>query len=366
MPSELEYQLALTLVPNIGDVQAKLMVDVFGSASGVFKAPRAMLERVEGIGPARAAALKSFDDFDTVESELKFIEKFGIQTLFLTDSRYPWRLLNCYDPPALLFFKGNVDFNVPKVVAIVGTRSNTDYGRQFTEDLVAGLAAHRVLVISGLAYGIDAFAHKAAIRNGLSTVGVVGHGIDKMYPPGHSSLARDMIQNGGILSEFFSGTLPDKHHFPLRNRVVAGLSDATVVVETLVEGGSMITAKLADSYNLDVFAVPGRTTDPKSSGTNYLIQNNKAILLNNAAELLQVMGWEEKAKGNSPHQKALFIELSEEERKVLAILEEKETTALDEINIRSGLSSSTIAAALLNLEMNHVVASLPGKQFRLV
>lgn len=365
MASELFYQLALTLVPQIGDVHAKILVEHFGSASAIFKARAGVLEKVEGIGTVRAAAITGFSDHEAVEKELKFIEQYRIQTLFINDKAYPRRLLHCYDPPTLLFYKGTADLNAPRMVAIVGTRSNTEYGKKFTEKLVADLAEWTVTVVSGLAYGIDAYAHKAALHAGLPTIGVVGHGLDTIYPPGHNAMAREMIKNGGLLSEFFSGTLAEKHNFPLRNRIVAGITDATVVVETLIEGGSMITAKMADAYNRDVFAVPGRTTDIKSSGTNFLIQNNKAILLNSAAELVQVLGWEEKAKVKSQKQKALFIELTDEEKKVLALLQEKDATCIDEINLRSGLSSSTVAAALLNLELNHVVAALPGKMYRL-
>lgn len=365
MASERFYQLALTLVPQIGDVHAKILVEHFGSASAIFKARRDTLEKVEGIGTVRAAAIRGFTAFDAVEKELKFIEQYRIQTFFIGDKAYPQRLLHCYDPPTLLFYKGTADLNAPRMIAIVGTRSNTEYGKKFTEKLVADLAEWKVTVVSGLAYGIDAYAHKAALKSGMPTIGVVGHGLDTLYPPGHSGLARDMIKNGGILSEFFSGTEADKHHFPLRNRIVAGITDATVVVETLIEGGSMITAKMADAYNRDVFAVPGRTSDMKSSGTNFLIQNNKAMLLTEAADIVRLMGWEENAKGKTQKQKALFIELTEEEKKVLAILEEKGTTGIDEINLRSGLSSSTVAAALLNLELNHLIAALPGKRYRL-
>ena len=365
MASELFHQLALTLVPQIGDVQAKILVDHFGSASAIFKARRETLEKVEGIGSIRAAAIKNFADVEAVEKELHFIERYAIQTLFINHKDYPKRLLNCYDPPTLLFYKGSADLNAPRMIAIVGTRSNTDYGKMFTEKLVADLAEWKVTVVSGLAYGIDAFAHKAAVKQGLPTIGVVGHGLDTMYPQEHNRLAREMIRNGGVLSEFFSGTEADKYHFPLRNRIVAGITDATVVVETLVEGGSMITAKMADAYNRDVFAVPGRTTDSKSSGTNFLIQNNKAILLTSAAELVQVLGWEEKSKGKNKKQKALFLELTDVEKKLVDILQEKESTGIDEINLRSGLSNSTVASALLNLELNHVVSALPGKLYRL-
>jgi DNA processing protein len=365
MNNELLYQLALTLVPNIGDVQAKILVQHFGSASSIFNAKRPDLERLDGIGTVRAKSIKEFNDFHIAEKELEFLQKYSIKTFFLTDTDYPQRLLNCYDSPTLLFYKGNADLNASKIVAIVGTRTNTDYGKQFTEKLVKDLAEQNITIISGLAFGIDAMAHKAALKNDLPTVGVVGHGLDKIYPSEHAALAKDMIKNGGgVLSEFFSGTKPDKHNFPLRNRIVAGISDATVLVETNIKGGSMITGNLANAYNRDVFAVPGRTTDTKSSGCNHLIKYNKAILLTDAGELLEVMGWKTK-KTKAKKQKELFIELSAEEKQVVQILQQKEIVSIDEINITSGLSSSTIAAAILNLELQNVITSLPGKMYKL-
>jgi len=366
MHGERVYQLALTLVPQIGDVQAKTLVQQLGSAKAVFQASMPALEKIEGIGTVRAKAIKSFGDFDRAEAELRFLETHNITPLFLTDAAYPQRLRHCLDAPTLLFYKGTADLNASKIIAIVGTRTNSEYGKTFTEKLVQELAAASVLVVSGLAYGIDAFAHKAALKNGLATVGVVGHGLDKIYPPAHTGLAQEMLKNGGLLTEFFSGTKPDKHNFPLRNRVVAGLADATVVVETLLSGGSMITAKLADAYNRDVFAVPGRTIDAKSAGCNYLIQQNKAIMLTDAAQLLQVMGWAETKTAKAKAQRTLFIELTDAEKKIVALLQEKETASLDEINISSGLSSSAVAAAILNLELQQVVAALPGKMLRLL
>jgi DNA processing protein len=367
MNSELVYQLALTLVPNIGDVQAKILVNHFGDASSIFKAKKSALDKIEGIGEVRARSIKEFNDFHLAEHELKFIEKYKIKTLFLTDENYPRRLLNCYDSPTLLFYKGTADLNASKILSIVGTRSNTDYGKQFTEKLIKDLSEQNIVIISGLAHGIDAIAHKAALKNELPTIGVVGHGLDKVYPAENTNLAKDMVKDGGgILSEFFSGTKPDKHNFPLRNRVVAGLSDATVVVETNIKGGSMITAKLADAYNRDVFAVPGRTNDKASSGCNHLIKYNKAILLTDAEELLGVLGWTEKKKERVKQQKELFIELSAEEKQIVQLLQEKETVHIDEINLKSGLSSSAVAAAILNLELQNVVASLPGKMYKLL
>ncbi len=363
---ELIYRLALTMVPNIGDVQARILVQHFGEASAIFQAKTSVLEKIEGIGSVRAYSIKNFNDFHLAESELKFIEKFRIKPLFLTDDDYPRRLLNCYDAPTLLFYKGEADLNASRVIGIVGTRSHTDYGKKITEKLVEDLAGHDVLVISGLAFGIDAVAHKSAIKNNLPTVGVVGHGLDKMYPYDHASLAKDMVKHGGgILSEFFSGTKPDKHHFPLRNRIVAGLCDATVVVETHIKGGSMITAKLADAYNRDVFAVPGRTIDKFSSGCNHLIKYNKAILLTDAEELMEVLGWKEKKK-EVKKQKELFIEFTPEEKQVVQLLQEKEQVHIDEINLRSGLSSSAAAAAILNLELQGIIGGLPGKMYKLL
>ena len=363
---ELIYQLALTLVPNIGDHHARILVQELGSASSVFRTSPQVLEKIEGIGEVRARSIRKFTDFHLAESEARFVERAGIRPLFLTDSAYPQRLLNCYDAPLLLFYKGSAELNAAKVLAIVGTRSHTDYGRQVTEKLVRDLAEEEVLILSGLAFGIDALAHKAALKHGLPTVGVVGHGLDKVYPWEHRALAGEMIdKGGGLLTEFFSGIKPDKHHFPLRNRIVAGMSDATVVIETNVKGGSMITAKLADGYNRDVFAVPGRISDKTSAGCHHLIQHNKAILFSDAASLMEVLGWKERPKKKQV-QKELFIELSAEQSQIVQLLQEKETVALDELNLRSGLSSSQVASALLHLELQHVVASLPGKMYRLL
>jgi DNA processing protein len=366
MHSELFYQLSLTLVPNIGDVQAKILVQHFGDAKSIFKAKISELQNIEGIGEIRAKSIRHFDEFHLAEHEEKFIEKYKIQPIFLTEKAYPKRLLNCYDSPTLLFYKGKADLNASKIIAIVGTRSNTDYGKAFTENLIKDLANQNILIVSGLAFGIDAVAHKAALKNGLLTIGVVGHGLDKIYPSQHISLAKEMInESGGILSEFFSGTKPDKHNFPLRNRIVAGMSDATIIIESSVKGGSMITAKLADAYNRDVFAVPGRITDKVSLGCNHLIKYNKAILLSDADGLLDVLGWKDKKK-SVKSQRELFIELTADEKNIIAILQQKEAVPIDEINISSGLSSSAVATAILNLEIQGVVKSGPGKMYKMV
>lgn len=364
--TELLYQLALTQVPNIGDIQARLLVQHFGSASAIFKAKKPKLEAIEGMGTIRAAAIHAFRDFSAAEQEMRFLEQYKITPLFFTDPHYPQRLLHCADAPVLLFYKGTADLNAGKILAIVGTRSHTDYGKKCTETLVAELAPHGVVIVSGLAYGIDGIAHRTALKNELSTIGVIGHGLDKMYPQEHASLAREMAQQGGgLLTEFWSGTKPDKHNFPLRNRLVAGISDATLVMETDLRGGSMITAQLADGYNRDVFALPGRITDPRSRGCNHLIQQNRAIAFTGTEQLLQALGWCQETKKEKSLQKALFLDLTPEEKTVVELLKEKDAVHIDEINLRSSLSSSNAAAAILNLELNNVIQSLPGKMYRL-
>lgn len=367
MTNDLLYQVALTLVPNIGPVQAKILLQ-HCEAEEIFHAKKAYLEKIEGIGPIKAASITAFKDFSEAEEEIKFIEKYKIKTLFLSDKDYPQRLLNCYDSPTLLYYKGEADMNASKIIAIIGTRSHTDYAKQVTEKIVKELAEQNVIIISGLAFGVDAIAHKAALKNDLPTVGVLAHGLDQIYPYEHAGLAKDMIKHaGGLLTEFRSKTKPDKHNFPTRNRIVAGMSDATVVIETGIKGGSMITAELANGYNKDVFALPGKVTDTKSAGCNYLIKNNKAMLLTDGKEILEVMGWEEKKsqKTKIKSQKELFIELSKDEKIVVEILKEKDSAHIDEINLKSGLSSSAVAAAILNLELQNVMVSLPGKIYRL-
>lgn len=365
MHSELLYQLSLTLIPNIGPVQAKILLQQY-NVKDIFKAKRTELEKLEGIGTIRAESIKSFSDFSKAEGEIVFIEKYKLRPVFISDKDYPKRLLNCYDSPTLLYYKGEADLNSNKIIAIIGTRSHTEYGKQIAETLIEELREQNILVISGLAHGIDAIAHKAAIKNNLLTVGILAHGLDQVYPAQHTGLAKEMLKSGGgLLTEFRSKTKPDKHNFPSRNRIVAGMSDCTIVVETGVKGGSMITAELANNYNKDVFAFPGKVTDTKSAGCNYLIKNNKAVLLTDAQELIELMGWEENKKPLLKKQKELFIELNDDEKKIIAILNEKNAVHIDEINFKSGMSSSSVAAAILNLELQNVVLSLPGKLYQI-
>lgn len=365
MNNDLLYQIALTLVPNIGCVQSKILIEKYGNAETVFKATKKELSAIENIGLIRATSIKAFENFKEAEDEIKFIEKYKIQAQFISDKNYPQRLLHCYDSPTLLYYRGTAHLNASKIISIIGTRSYTDYGKATTEKLVADLTEENVLIVSGLAFGIDAIAHKSALQNNLQTVAILAHGLHTIYPHQHKTLAKEISAQGGLLTEFRNGVKPDRFNFPQRNRIVAGIADAIVVIETAVKGGSMITAELANNYNRDVFALPGRINDLKSAGCNYLIQNNKAVLFTDAKELMESLGWHSK-KISKKQQKELFIELSDDEKIIINILKEKETTNIDEINIRSSLSSSSVAAAILNLELQNVVAGLPGKMYKLM
>lgn len=358
------YQLSLTRIPDIGSILTKQLIEYFGTASAIFHASKKELAAVEGIGEIRAAQIKKFTDHDASEQELKKIEKHKLSVLFLTDEHYPRRLKNCADPPLVLFYKGNRLLNQSRIISIIGSRHATDYGRMVTEQLITALQSYDVMIVSGLAHGIDAIAHRLALQHQLPTIGVLAHGFKTIYPPAHRSLAKDMTLHGGLLTEFWLDALPDRHHFPQRNRIVAGLSDATIVIETAVKGGSMITADLAFQYDRDVFAVPGRIYDYRSSGCLQLIAQNKATALMNPEQLLTALGWLEIKKKKNP-QKKLFLNLTPDEEIIVSILSTQENIHIDELYLSSKLSSSSMAAAILSLELQNVIIQLPGKRYQL-
>jgi DNA processing protein len=363
MQNDLVYQISLTQVNGIGCVQAKILLENFESAEAIFKAKKKDLSLIDGIGEFKANAIKAFDTFKDAEQEIRFLEKHHIQPLFINEKHYPQNLLHCYDAPTLLYYRGNGSLNPTKSISIIGTRTNTDYGKQMTEQLIEDFAKEGITIYSGLAFGIDAIAHKAAIKNSLPTVGVLAHGLDSIYPVQHKTMAKDMLVQGGLLTEFTKGTKADKHNFPKRNRIVAGISNATVVIETAAKGGSMITAELAYNYNRDLFAIPAKTTDTKSAGCLKLIQQNKAVLVTNANDILDALGWKPKAQ-QTKKQKELFIELEENERIIYNIIQSKPSIGIDELYASSSLNSSVVAGCLLNLELNNLIINLPGKMYK--
>lgn len=362
---ELYYGIALTLIPQIGDVLAKELLEHFQTAENIFQVPQKQLAKIPGIGLVRAKAIKEFKAFKRVEKELRFIEKYQISPLFYTDPAYPLRLKHCYDSPVMLYFKGNTNLNNAKIISIVGTRHYTEYGKEIAERIISDLSHEQILIVSGLAYGIDIIAHKAALKNNLDTVAVVAHGLDRLYPQVHYAVARQMLEHGGLLTDYMSETLPDKQNFPMRNRIVAGMADATLVIETGIRGGSLITAELANSYNRDVFAVPGRIGDNKSEGCHYLIRKNKAALVTGANDIMEMLGWEASATPDPVIQKKIFTELNDKERSIVDLLTGIKMMHIDHIQMQSRFSSSEIAAAILNLELQGIIRAMPGKMYKL-
>ncbi|PWU04263.1 MAG: DNA-protecting protein DprA [Bacteroidetes bacterium] len=365
MDNELIHHIALTMVSQIGDLHARELILHFGSAEKIFKARKSDLEKLPGIGEIRARAIKDFKDFSKAEEEIKFIEETQIQALSILHDNYPKRLLNCYDAPSLLYFRGNANLNAEKIISIIGTRNNTDYGKEVAKKIIQELAPFNVLVVSGLAYGVDSIAHKLALSENLQTVGVLAHGLDRIYPLENTSLSKEMIQQGGLLTDFMTGTKPDKQNFPKRNRIVAGISDATLVIETSLKGGSMITAEIANSYNKDVFAVPGKISDSKSEGCNYLIKANKAALVTCGKDILDFMNWDHPVQ-KPRAQRELFVELSADEESVVQVLQQLGAVHIDELYVKTGLRSSAVAAAILDLELQNIIEVLPGKIYKLL
>ena len=364
-PMSLLHQIALTFIPGVGAVNSRLLLKHFGSAEDVFKAKKPQLLAIPGIGEKTAQSILQHDFFKRAEKELNFIEKYKIQTFFYSSDEYPKRLRNCYDAPVLLYYKGNADLNNSRVVSIVGTRNATPYGKELTDSLVEELKKHNVLVVSGLAYGIDAMAHKACLKQDIKTVGVVGHGLDRIYPSQHRSLAEKMVRNGGLLTEFPSETVPARENFPMRNRIVAGMADATIIVEASLTGGALITAELANSYNRDVFSFPGNIKQEFSAGCNYLIKTNRASLITSAKDLEYILVWITENRQEEKKQLSLSLNLSSDEKKIVTILIEKNQAGIDELAIETQIPQSKLAITILGLEMQGILIALPGKVYKL-
>jgi len=357
--------LALHFIPGIGDHLIRQLVSYCGSAEGIFKTPKGKLLRIPGIGEMTAESIRQGKPFERAEKELRQAEKEQVRLLFYLDSDYPKRLKEVNDAPSLIYTKGNIDFENPKTIAIVGTRKATGYGKERVDELVEQLQDHRPLIVSGLAYGIDIHAHKAALRNNLPTIGVMGSGIDNMYPASHKETATRMTAQGGLISEHPFGTAPDAHNFPARNRIVAALSDAVVVVEAAEKGGALITADIANSYHKDVFAFPGNIGQSHSAGCNTLIKTNRAAMITSVKDLEYIMGWEPNV---TPPQKtsAGFEDYPVDERTILSLLSSSSQMMIDELSWKSNLPVGKLASLLLSLEFKGVVSSLPGKMYKLV
>jgi len=364
----LKYKIGISLIPGVGPVSAKKLIAYLGSAEGVFTAAKSRLQKIPGIGESTAECISKQDVLDRANQEIEFIRANNITPLFYLDDEYPERLRQCDDAPVILFISGLKEFNSKKVISIVGTRNATSFGREICRDFIAGIAAnhHDAIVVSGLAYGIDITAHKAAMNNGLKTVAVLGHGFDTIYPPIHKKISAEISQHGALITDYLSNTLPDRQNFVKRNRIIAGMSDATVVVESDTTGGSLITAEYAVSYNRDVFAFPGRINDTKSKGCNYLIKNNKAALIESVNDLEYYLGWDDQVKTNQYKQQKLFHDLTDNEKHIINILKTNGDLLIDMISNLSGFPSGRVSTILLNLEFSGLVKCLPGKVYTLL
>lgn len=362
---ELFYVLALQKVELVGDIVAKKLISHVGNAQDVFKAKPSQLSSIDGVGAILINNLKNKQVFKKAEAELKFITQNSINVVFFKDDEYPEKLKHCIDSPVLLFTSGNINLANRKIISIVGTRQITPQGTEFCKKLIADLAPLDPIIVSGFAYGVDIVAHQAAIENNMQTIGIVAHGLNQTYPSVHKKYVAKMEGNGGFMTEFWSSSNPDKENFVRRNRIVAGISEATIVIESADKGGSLITANMANDYNRDVFAVPGRITDKYSQGCNNLIKTQKANLLTSAADLIYILNWdiEEKPKAI---QKQLFVSLNEEEQKVYDFLQKNGKELMDIIALRCDFPIFKISGLLLNMELKGVIRPLPGKLFEAI
>jgi DNA processing protein len=360
------YTLALLRVEGVGDIVAKKLINYFGSAENVFQAKPKLLRTIDGVGGILVHKLKDKSVFEKASAELRYIEEEAIRVLYFQENDYPERLKHCIDGPVLLFASGNFNFNNRRMISIVGTRQVTAYGTEFCKKLLEDLALFNPVIVSGFAYGIDILAHQTAMEKKLQTIGVLAHGLNQIYPKPHKKHVVKMEQNGGFLTEFWSNSNPDKENFVRRNRIVAGMSEATIVIESAEKGGSLITANIANDYNRDVFAVPGRTTDKYSQGCNDLIKTQRAHLITSAADLIYSLNWQLEEKTPKPIQKQLFVSLDLEEQKVYDYLQKNGKQLLDVIALECDFPIFKISAVLLNMELKGIIRPLPGKLFEAV
>lgn len=360
------YLLALQAIDGIGDINAKKLIEHCGSAQQVLEEKPPLLEKIKGIGPGISGQMKNKKIFEKAEKEMCFTQANNVEIINYLDEAYPLRLKQCSDAPLILFKKGNFELQEQRIISIVGTRMMTSYGKRFLERFLSELKPFDPIIVSGLAYGIDICSHLGALNNNLTTIGILAHGFDRIYPKAHSEIASKMMEYGGFYTEFSSGTNPEKMNFVKRNRIVAGVSEATIVVQSARKGGSLITAELANSYYRDVFAVPGRTNDLYSEGCNMLIKSNKAAMITSVKDLEYILGWKADKKKVKGIQKSLFIELLPDEQLVINKLSEYEKQVLDLLAPACKMSIQKTVSILLQLELKGLVKSLPGKWYQSV
>lgn len=364
--NELIALLRLQRIPHIGDINAKKLLDRCGSALAIFEEKKEKLLKIDGIGTYTLENLYDTEHLEAAQAELAFINNNDIALTYFLDADYPKNLKHCIDSPILLFKSGNIELEGRKIISVVGTRNITSYGQHFCEEFIEEIAPLNPIIVSGFAYGVDITIQKAAIEHNLQTIGCLAHGLNQIYPKAHKKYVSQIEQHGGFFTEFWSTSMPERENFLKRNRIIAGMSEATIVVESAEKGGSLVTADIAHSYNRDVFAVPGRTSDKYSKGCNNLIKQQKAQLLTSAAELVYLLGWKLDEKQKEPVQKQLFIELNETEQSVYSYLQSNGKQTLDILALECRLPIFKASATLLNMEMKGVIRPLPGKLFEAI
>lgn len=360
--------IALTLCTGIGALTAQRLVQTVGSAADVFACRNDLSQLSPSVQPALLKALETPGIFQRAEQELAFADKHGIACLTMNDEHYPSRLRQCEDAPLYLFFKGKANLNSLRVVSIVGTRHATDYGKQACNDFVRDLSSlcPNLLVVSGLAYGIDITAHRAALANQVPTVAVLAHGLDRIYPSVHRKTAADMLEQGGLLTEFLTHTEPERYNFVSRNRIVAGMADAVIVIESGQKGGSLITAELAEGYHRDCFAMPGRIYDEHSTGCNRLIRENKAALVQNAEDFVSSMNWGNMHTVSAPVQRSLFQELTMDENRIVQLLSHQGDLHINTLTVESGIPVHQLSALLFEMELKGIIKAQTGNMYHLL
>ncbi|MEW7289481.1 DNA-processing protein DprA [Aquimarina sp. 2304DJ70-9] len=358
--------LTLKKVPNLGDNSIKKLIREVGSAEEVLKEKVSNLLKIDGIGTVKIKDLHNPEHRKAAENELRFIEENHIKYWAYDQPDYPEKLKHCIDSPVVLFSSGNIDLQHKKILSIVGTRQVTSYGVQFCEELIETLAPINPVIVSGFAYGVDITAQRAAVKHNLQTVGCLAHGLNQIYPKAHKKYVAQIEENGGFFTDFWSTDTFDRKNFLGRNRIIAGLSEATVVIESADKGGSLVTADIANSYNRDVFAVPGRAHDPLSKGCNMLIKTQRAHMLTSAADLIYMLNWELEEKEQPTVQKKLFVELEGDEKKIYNFLNTNGKELLDVIALQCKIPTFKVASVLLNMELKGVIKPLPGKLFEVV
>lgn len=364
--TDLLYILALLKVEGIRDIIAKRLLERFGEAEKIFSASKKELTAVEGIGEILCGKLQSSTIFKEAEAEIKFIQNHRIQVVFYEDENYPRHLKYCNDGPVLLFSKGDIRLGQSKMISIVGTRQITEHGMAFCRKLIAELVPWNPVIISGFAYGTDITAQLAAIENNLQTVAILAHGLNRIYPTAHQKFRDKIVANGGFLTEFWSTDKPERENFIRRNRIIAGMSEATIVIESAEKGGALITAYMAGGYNRDVFAVPGRATDTYSAGCLQLLKTQRAHIITGAADLVYMLNWDIETPRETVIQKQLFVTLESDEQKIYDFLIRNGRELLDLIALNCALPVHKVASLLLSMELKGVVRSLPGKIFEVL